>query len=144
METPMPLHLDLEPWRMLVDDPAVLAVGWIAPDRPYPTGPTPSAAFDKLTDLCAHPWAPAATAGFHSCSLCQYDGPKLKGEVYLPGRGCIYVAPVGILHYIAAHWYAPPPVFVQAVLDCPPMRSMAYKRALLENGGRALLVNSSA
>jgi hypothetical protein len=51
----------------------------------------------------------------------------------------IYVAPVGILHYIAAHWYKPPMAFVEAVMACPPMQSMAYKRELLANGGRVLM-----
>jgi hypothetical protein len=129
---------------MLVDDPTILAVGWISRATPFPTGPTPASAFEKLADLCKNPWAPAVTAGYHFCEVCQYDGAKLKDEVYVPGDGCIYVAPTGILHYIAAHWYAPPTVFIQAVLDCPPMRSMDYKRALLQNGGRVLLASNRA
>ena len=124
---------------MLVDDPAILAIGWIRRDTPFPTGSTPAPVTQKLADLCKNPWAPAASAGYHLCEVCQYDGPPMKGEVYVPGRSCIYVAPTGILHYIAAHWYAPPAEFVQAVVDCPPMRSMEYKRALLQNGGRVLL-----
>jgi hypothetical protein len=130
---------DLDPFTLFLDDPAVLAVGWIDAQAGYPTGPTDPAAFEKLVELCKAPWTPLAAAGFHRCRLCQYDGPPMKNEIYIPGRGCIYAAPTGIVHYVAAHRYQPPPVFIDAVLACPPMRSMDYKRALLANGGRALL-----
>lgn len=130
---------DLEPCAVLIDDPAVLAVGWIDRHASFPTGETKDGVFKKLVELCKNPWQPAAAAGFHHCELCQYDRPPLKGEIYIPGCGCIYVAPAGIVHYIAAHWYQPPPVFAEAVLVCPPMQSMAYKRALLDNGGRSLV-----
>jgi hypothetical protein len=63
----------------------------------------------------------------------------MTGEVYLPGQGCIYVAPTGIVHYISAHWYKPPTPFLEAVLACPPMGSMTYKKAILQNAGRSLL-----
>lgn len=136
------LFADLQRCTHLVDDPAILAVGWISRGSPYPRGETASPVFAKLVELCNNPWQPASAAGYHICDVCQYDGQPLKSEVYVPGQGCIYVAPAGIIHYIAAHWYAPPEVFVQAVIDCPPMRSMEYKRALLKNGGGVLLAVS--
>jgi hypothetical protein len=49
------------------------------------------------------------------------------------------VAPELIVHNIAAHWYKPPDVFIEAVLACPDMRSMEYKKAILNNRGRELL-----
>jgi hypothetical protein len=134
----MTIFRDLEPWPVMGDHPAVLAVGWI--DRgAYPTGETDEAVLHKLTELCQNPWAPAAAGGLHCCDLCQYDGVRMKYEVYVPGNGCIYVAPTGIVHYIAAHWYKPPAAFIDAVMACPPMRSMEYMKALLENGGRGLV-----
>jgi hypothetical protein len=44
----------------------------------------------------------------------------------------------GITHYISAHWYRPPDEFVQAVTNCPEMRSVEYGHALATNGGRKL------
>ena len=48
----------------------------------------------------------------------------------------MYAAPVAVVHYIAAHWYCPPQIFIDAVLACPQMASMEYKKALLDSGGR--------
>jgi hypothetical protein len=38
-----------------------------------------------------------------------------------------------------AHHYRPPEAFCRAVLACPPMRTMAYRRALLAAGGPGFL-----
>lgn len=51
-------------------------------------------------------------------------------NLFVPGAAALYVAPSLILHYMDAHEYAPPAAFCQAVLQCPPMRSMAYLRAI--------------
>jgi hypothetical protein len=134
---------DLHRWNLVFDDPAILAVGWLGPGVDYPTGPVPREAFDRLQELCRRPWQPLVSAGPHFCELCQFP-PGWTGEVYVPGEGCIYVAPTGIVHYVAAHWYRPPDVFLKAALDCPPMASMAYRRAFLANGGRGLIRHISA
>jgi hypothetical protein len=55
-------------------------------------------------------------------------------DLYVPGQGVVFVAPSLIAHYIDAHEYAPPAAFQDAVEACPPMRSVAYLRALLKNG----------
>jgi DNA-binding transcriptional ArsR family regulator len=48
----------------------------------------------------------------------------------------VYVAPIGIPHYVAAHWYRPPTEFIEAVMRCPEYGSTAYEAALTEaNGG---------
>ena len=80
-----------------------------------------------------------AAGGAHTCALCQCDAPQFSANLFVPYQGKVYVAPVAIVHYIAAHWYVPPAVFIAAVEACPPVQSMAYKKALLANGGRALL-----
>jgi hypothetical protein len=49
------------------------------------------------------------------------------------------MAPVAVAHYISAHWYRPPQIFIEAVLKCPPIDSMNYKKAPLANGGRSLV-----
>jgi hypothetical protein len=132
---------DLQPCRYISDDPSFLAVGWLDIDMPYAQGESSPEVFARLLELCAHPWRPFVACGFHECSLCQFDPARFSGELFVPGDKCIFVAPVGIVHYVARHWYEPPAVFAEAVLLCPPTRSMAYKRALLANGVRKLLKN---
>jgi len=130
---------DLAPCDYLTSEPSILAVGWIGREIGYPIGETDPAVFGKLEQLCRNPWRPFATAGHHQCDLCQFHNARFTGEVYVPGAGCVYVAPIGILHYIGAHRYQPPEMFMEAVLACPPMRSIDYMKALLANGGRSLV-----
>ncbi len=59
-------------------------------------------------------------------------------NVMLPGEGVIYVAPSLVAHYVDAHEYQPPQEFMEAVIQCPPMRSMQYLRAIKSIGGSAL------
>lgn len=98
----------------------------------------------KLVD----PWQPMGlvTAGFHERDLCrisrgraqlQYAGrPISMGtlNLYVPYRGSIFVSPSLMAHYVDAHEYAPPEIYQIAVLECPPMRSIEYLRAILKNG----------
>ncbi|SMC29469.1 hypothetical protein SAMN02745857_03857 [Andreprevotia lacus DSM 23236] len=138
----MPHYPDLAPYAPDHPNAATLrAVGWLAQGQDYPQGAVPAAFYRKLVELCAAPWQPAVAAGVQQCVLCQVDGPHSGGELYVPhaNEGLIYIAPVAIAHYVASHWYLPPPVFVAAVLACPPMRSVAYHRAMLACGGRGLL-----
>lgn len=88
--------------------------------------------FAKLASLCSLPWQPLVFAGSHRCDLCQFDGPQFSANLFVPHGGRIYVAPVAITHYIAAHWYHPPDIFIRAVLECPAMSSMEYKKAILQ------------
>lgn len=135
---------DLDPCHFVSSDSAIIAVGWIGREGTYPVGETAFAVFEKLEELCREPWQPFATAGVHECESCQFNRARLKGELYVPGLACIYVSPIGILHYIGTHRYKPPDIFIDAFLACPPMRSMAYRRAILANGGRSLLAPASS
>lgn len=131
---------DLAPCHYLpLECAALRAVGWLGRESEWPKGSVPSEFLDKLKELCADPWQPIVSAGGHQCDLCQFDGPCFGSNVFVPYRGSIYVAPVGIVHYIVAHWYRPPEEFIQGVLACPPMRSVDYLKALLANGGRGLV-----
>lgn len=123
---------------------ALKAVGWLGRESEWPKGSVSSEFLSKLKELCAEPWEPLVCGGGHACDLCQFDAPWFGSNVFVPSRANIYVAPVGIVHYIAAHWYLPPEEFIQAVLACPPMRSVDYFKALLANGGRALVHLKSA
>lgn len=118
---------------------ALRAVGWLESGRAFTTGSVPRPVFDKLLELRTNPWQPMVAVGIHNCDLCLYDGEAGLTNLFIPGAGFIYVCPELIVHYMNAHAYAPPEEFCRAVLACPPMRSVNYLKALLTNGGRALL-----
>jgi len=126
------------------------AVGWLAPTQPFTTGPVPPNVFRRLCELTQDPWAPFASAGCHDCEFCRFTGggeaqyvgfrvsAKSGGILFVPGQGFLYVSPTSITHYIDGHGYRPPDEFAQAVLGCPPMRSVEYLTRVLNNGGRRL------
>lgn len=131
---------DLDPCRYFpVRSDALIAIGWLERETRFAPQQVAEDFYTKLKSLCVNPWEPMASAGKHCCSLCQFDPPSFHRNVFIPYSGSIYVAPVGILHYIAAHRYRPPEVFISAVLACPEMRSAEYMKALLSNGGRSLI-----
>jgi hypothetical protein len=115
------------------------AVGWLERGKPFATGDTPADVYDRLKALFQKPFTPVALGGFHTCDLCQHDGARGALNAWIPGGGFLYVCPALIVHYIAAHHYAPPAEFQSAVRACPDMESMDYKRVFLENGGRHFL-----
>jgi len=55
--------------------------------------------------------------------------PMGRTNLWVPGDGCVYVAPSLIAHYVREHRYKPPEAFVNAVLRCPPMHSEEYVKA---------------
>lgn len=120
---------------------SLTAIGWLDRDQLFERGSLDNAAYDRLVELSRDPWQPMAFGGIHQCDLCQFDGPAGADNLFVPDGECIFVCPSLITHYIAAHHYLPPSVFVDAVLDCPDTRSMAYKRLLLSSGGRVLVQN---
>lgn len=119
--------------------PNLISVGWLSPSWEFPRGDVPGGFYDKLCQILKDPWEPFVSVCLHQCELCQFDGPHGTANVFIPYKGKIYVAPALITHYVGAHWYKPPDVFIDAVMGCPKMRSMDYKKALLENGGRELV-----
>jgi hypothetical protein len=126
------------------DCEVLLAVGWLSAATQYDTGDSDAAFFDKLVEFAHSPWEPGVCMGPHHCELCQFQPASGTANIFVPYRGGIYVAPELIVHYIAAHRYKPPQVFVDAVMDCPAMNSMDYKKAILANGGRPLVSKSGA
>jgi len=117
----------------------VLSVGWLSSESDYEKGEVDSDFFDRLCELTRNPWQPVVSPGMHDCELCQFNPPTFTDNIFIPYNGAIYAAPEAIVHYVAAHWYKPPAIFVEAVLACPRMQSMEYKKAILENGGRELM-----
>jgi hypothetical protein len=116
------------------------SVGWLEAGRPFLTGSTEKAIFDKLCELARQPWTPVAFCGRHFCDLCQYGGLSGAANVFIPGNSFVYVCPELITHYMNAHHYRPPGEFCDAVRRCPTMRSREYLQAILANGGRQLKV----
>ena len=122
----------------------LLAVGWLEQSLPFPTGRTPANVFSRLQEFVRQPWQPFVWMGIHCCGLCQFEGEKTgTANLFVPHQGKIYVCPELITHYINAHFYRPPDVFCEAVLACPDMKSMEYKRLLIACEGRVLWENSN-
>lgn len=108
--------------------PGELAVGWIDDGDEIPTGELPKLlrrlVIERLTFAAAYLQSGTIDyMGTHDCAFC--DGPKAplashalwgSGELRVLGdEETCYVAPSLIAHYIDAHRYLPPPVFVEAV-----------------------------
>jgi hypothetical protein len=130
---------DLEQCYYVGLDEALVAIGWLGRGSEFQKGEVSPEFFYKLTELCKSPWQPFVSPGVHECDLCQFEAPAFSANLFVPYKARIYVTPVAIVHYIAAHWYKPPDVFIQAVIDCPEIHSMEYKKAILSNGGRSFV-----
>ncbi len=122
-----------------LDCGSLVAIGWLSAQSEYTKGEVSKEFFEKLTQMAKDPWQPLVSAGIYHCELCQFNAPGFTNNVFIPFKGKIFVCPEAIVHYIAAHWYKPPQVFIEAVMNCPEMRSMEYKKAILSNGGRELI-----
>ena len=126
--------------------PQLIAVGWLAQGEPISRGPISEAFVGALVSLLLDPWQPSVPIGVQHCDFCRISGGPGRLQhagrsiylgalnLYVPYEGKILVSPSLIVHYIDAHEYAPPQVYQDAVLKCPPMRSIEYLRAMLSNG----------
>ncbi|HEY1011486.1 MAG TPA: hypothetical protein VGE07_02200, partial [Herpetosiphonaceae bacterium] len=143
----MTWYEDLSPCNYFPSGLAPLAVGWLDDHHPYPHGRIDPETARILFELLDNPWQPPfESGGIHHCELCYLSGgPFLirrrdgggeaqvgRRNLFVPGAGVIYVAPSTIIHYIDAHGYLPPAEFIAALHACPPMRSPAYLKALLD------------
>jgi hypothetical protein len=137
----MAYYKDLErcDYFSLGKDVTLIAVGWLERERHYSTGSVTGEFYQKLQQLLINPWSVGAFAGYHECSLCQFEGAKGTNNLFVPHNRKIYVTPELVLHYINCHNYRPPDEFIEGVLKCPSTRSMEYKKSILENGGRNLV-----
>lgn len=142
----------------------VMAVGWLDAPHRFSTGPFDRRAFERLFRLRQRPLCQPRRHlwGYHSCTLCPYAAWWVvckvrwraggirglwktdvvvvgQGEFFVPGRGCVYVAPTMILHYMLAHAYRPPEPFLEAVLAAP-RDAVAYTGALIANGAADYVV----
>jgi hypothetical protein len=147
----MSYYLDLSPCLYFgkAKSDKLVAVGWLDSEHSIPTGASDERFLDKLFDLLVKPWAPMYFLGYADCPFCTLDsyGIVYKDKkivvgalnLFVPGHGFLYTAPSMIAHYILAHNYAPPQEFCDAVLHCPPMRSLEYFEAIIKNGPESFL-----
>lgn len=121
----------------------LLAVGWLEPGFLYQRGDPGGDIYSALKKLFEVPWQPVQFTGGQSCQFCRYDGFYSYRNVFMPGTNVTYVAPQGIIHYIAVHGYSPPAEFCDAVLTCPDMGSPDYFEALRSCGWQQELAQPS-
>ena len=123
----------------------MIAVGWLERGRPYATGIVAAEVYEALIKMVVNPWQPVVSSGFHDCDLCNYESElRCSSTIFIPAKGQLFVSPTLITHYMNAHGYAPPAKFCEAVLTCPPMRSMDYLKSVLATGGRHLIQLATA
>ena len=106
-------------------------MGWLEHGKAFDTGSVDPAVYRRLVELLKDPWVPCIFMGFHRCDLCVYDGDSGKRNLFVPGEGVVFVCPELVTHYMNAHGYRPPAAFCRAVLECPPMRSVPYLKAMM-------------
>ncbi|HWQ15067.1 MAG TPA: hypothetical protein VNL77_19880 [Roseiflexaceae bacterium] len=142
----------------------LLAVGWLERKYPYTRGTTDPRVIDRFAEFLVNQGrhVPGVFLGGHSCSFCfpdderwdqdpegrwQFGGGswlrmEFKGQriqlgianLFIPGKGVMYVAPSLMLHYMVDHGYTPPQVFSDALLSCPPIGSEEYYDLFEQNG----------
>jgi len=92
------------------------SVGWLSEDHEFTTGHVNPMVVSRLKEL------PIVNKyrGFHICPYCE-DKPAMgNGEIHvIDADGRKFVAPTMIIHYIEAHNYKPPNIFLQAVMGEP-------------------------
>ncbi len=104
--------------------PYVRAVGWLDGEHPFSRGSTSEQFLSALRCHVATAWQPLAAAGKHTCDLC--GNASAGGNLWIPTPDALFVAPELIGHYVEAHAYRPPDVFIQAVLASPAQGSVEY------------------
>lgn len=132
---------DLEPYLGCRADENVgldpLAVGWLERNQPYDTGRVPEAFAEALLAFCSEENLVCTTRAIRPCPLCgervareAAEGGETRpgtGEIRVVGEDDIFAAPDLIHHYVAAHDYRPPQVFVDAVLHGPQPGSSEHR-----------------
>ena len=127
-------YQDLAPCDYFHDIGPLQAVGWLESGHDYAKGDPGQAFYDQLTQMLLHAWQPYFHMGWHACDFCRYNGFMSFKNLFIPGKDMTYVAPEAIGHYISAHGYAPPAEFIEALMQCPAMDTLAYFEALHARG----------
>ena len=124
----------------------LLMIGWLEAPHRFPCGATPEGFLCNLKEfvsLASTEYSHLNFRGLYYCTHCpaKYSGPQ-PGPIWsqeiilVPGNQVVYAAPGGIVHYVEAHAYLPPPEFIEAVMRCPAYGSPEFQEALrLANAG---------
>jgi hypothetical protein len=100
-------------------------VGWLERCAPYPKGVVGPDLTAKLLALCKYPVN--QYRGWHGCHFCKEYPVRITdsegefclgdGEIRVPAKdgNVTYAAPNLIYHYVVAHQYLPPAVFLDAL-----------------------------
>ena len=83
-------------------------------------------------------WSPAQWRSVLQFAPAGAQNKRWQRYLFVPGETCLYAAPSLVAHYVDAHEYRPPEAFLRAVRACPPMKSMAYLKAIRAFGARTL------
>jgi hypothetical protein len=111
------------------------AVGWLHNEHPFHAGRVEPRVYSRLVALLGSAWQPVVSAGFHECEMCLYDPARGHINLFIPHGDVVFVTPELVAHYMNAHGYAPPDSVCEAILNCPDMDSMQYKKMLVASGG---------
>jgi len=104
-----------------------LNVGWLGQGHSFETGPVSTDVRDALVRLAGN--SVNVMRGLHYCDFCDAESPLYvetsdgqvraslgTGEIQaIAENGVVYLAPTLLVHYIDAHDYLPPAVFLSAV-----------------------------
>ena len=119
---------------MIAQGDHVRAVGWLHPDHAFPQGDVPAEFLRRLREF-ARLWSDstnffgwAVFRGFHICEFCRNSYGY--GNFGVPAGEVLFVAPELIVHYVEEHHYAPPDVFIRAVLSSPLPGTREYEFAV--------------
>lgn len=139
--------LDADSWAV-----PLRAIGWLEHPHSYAQGRVPvgfSAKLRALVEETRTAFPRYTFRGVMDCTFCLADGRSSPGPVWsqeniiVPGDYEVYAAPGGVAHYVEAHGYLPPPLFISAVWRCPPCDSAEYLEALrVANAGEVPPVES--
>lgn len=124
---------DLDPYLGCGADASLgldpLAVGWLQRGQDYTTGAVPERFADALLAFCVDRLTVCAPPTTQACPLCfesvepvDLDEDTVHfglAEIRVLGEDDIFAAPTLIHHYVTAHDYRPPRVFIDAVLKGP-------------------------
>jgi len=111
-----------------------VAIGWLHRDHPFPAAPTAPEFLTRLKEFVARYGDSAQALGWGAmggCHTCEFCGKALGfGSFGVPADGRLFYTPDMIAHYVEEHGYAPPEIFIAAVLACPLPGTAEYVEAV--------------
>ena len=102
----MSYYPDLGQRTMVVSGPDIRAIGWLAAEHPFPTGPVSRTFRDRLEPHVAAAMS-SLYLGVHGCEFRPDDADGFaadKRELAVPSGPVLYVAPAMIGHSVRARF----------------------------------------